>query len=87
MAVLRCTAAYAVMVNGVPRVVAHDELVDSNDPIVKGREQHFETVDQHMQRRRRDRTDTAPVEQATAAPGEKRSVGRPRKAAAKDDDS
>jgi hypothetical protein len=48
------------------RLVAAGELVDERDPIVTGREALF------------DRDDTvAVVEQATAAPGQKRTTKRP----------
>lgn len=49
------------------RFVPAGEEVDSKDAVVKGREALFE----------------ATVEQATAAPGEKRSVTRPRKTQAR----
>lgn len=68
MAVLRCTTPFATA-GPVPRVVSGGELVDSADPVVKGREENFEPVEAFMARR-------AGVEQATAAPGEKRTVTR-----------
>jgi len=67
MGVLRCTEAFAFSDKGVERVVRPGDLVDQNDPLVKGREQWFETVEANVHRMT-DRT----VEQATAAPGEKR---------------
>jgi hypothetical protein len=78
MATLRCKEPFAADIKGVPRVVPAGALVDSNDPVVKGREHLFEPVDAFMERR------TADVEQATAAPGEKRSIAK--KAAPKGDD-
>lgn len=45
------------------RLVAKGEIVDNADPIVKGREALFAPV-----------APTHPVEQATAAPGEKRTA-------------
>lgn len=51
------------------RFVAEGEEVDPKDPIVKGREALFTSA-------------PSGVEQATAAPGEKRSVTRTRKAKA-----
>lgn len=57
------------------RLVAKGDIVDPSDPIVAGRVELFETI-----------TPTrAVVEQATAAPGEKRSVRKApaKKAAAK----
>ena len=79
MAIVRCKASFAVVVNGAPRVVTVGQLVDDSDPVVKGREANFESVETYVSDR------TARVEETTAAPGEKRSVGRPaaRKAAAK----
>lgn len=75
MAILRCTSPFATWINGVPRVVANDELVDSSDPVVKGREGNFVPVEQSVAHR-------STVEQATAAPGEARTVStRGRKSA------
>ena len=50
------------------RFVAQHEIVSSDDPVVKGREHLFKVIE---------------VEQATAAPGEKRSVAIPKAAAKK----
>ncbi|MFG2328253.1 hypothetical protein ACGFMM_01370 [Streptomyces sp. NPDC048604] len=71
MAIKRCKASFAVVVNGAPRVVTAGQLVDENDPIVRGREVNFEDVETYVSERK------ARVEQATAEPGERRSVGRP----------
>lgn len=68
MATLRCKDAFATKINGAPRVVAAGELVDADDPVVRGREVFFEPLDTFMSRRGRQ------VEQATAAPGEARTV-------------
>lgn len=73
MAVLRCIEPFAFSDKGVERVVRAGDLVDEKDPLVKGREQWFESVDANVGRM----TDRS-VEQATAAPGEKRSSRRPR---------
>ncbi|MGW6121500.1 hypothetical protein ACWFRF_20830 [Nocardia sp. NPDC055165] len=54
--------------SGVPRVVRPGDLVDSDDPDVKGREHLFETVEVAANRA------AGAVEQTTAAPGEKRTV-------------
>lgn len=64
------------------RVVRYGDLVDSSDPLYKGREAKFESVETAVQGR------SATVEQATAAPGEKRSVSKPpvKKSAAKKPD-
>lgn len=66
-------------INGVPRNVSSGELFDSADRNVKGREHLFEAVEVDIDRRRKA---TAGVEDATAEPGEKRSVSTaPKKAA------
>lgn len=72
MAILRCIEPFAGDDN---RVVSAGSLVDSDDPIVKGREHLFEPVETYMSRR------AGTTEQATAAPGEVRNVKRPRSAA------
>ena len=46
------------------RFVAQDEIISSDDPVVKGREHLFKAIE---------------VEQATAAPGETRNVTVPKK--------
>lgn len=71
MAIKRCKASFAVVVNGAPRVVTAGQLIDDSDPVVKGREASFEDVETYVSERK------SRVEQATADPGEKRSVGRP----------
>ncbi len=81
MAVLRCIEPFAFSDKGVERVVRAGDLVDERDPLVKGRERWFETVDANV-----GRTTDRSVEQATAAPGEKRSAVRKAVSAkAKDD--
>jgi len=52
MAVLRCTDPFAFTdrKTGVERVVRAGDLVDDNDPLVKGREQWFETVEANVHR-------------------------------------
>jgi hypothetical protein len=69
MATLRCKEPFSADLGGVPRTIPAGALLDSTDPIVKGREHLFESVDVYM-----DRRAPAAVEAATAAPGEKRSV-------------
>jgi len=71
MATLRCTHAFTTEIDGVPRVVTGGQLVDSDDPVVAGREHLFEAVDTYMARRKS-------VEEATAAPGEVRTVSTKR---------
>ena len=84
MAILRCIEAFAVQEGVVPRVIRTDDVVDSEDPIVKGHEGSFEPVEDHLNRQRKLREGEA-VETATRAPGEVRAVKRaaPRKRAAK----
>ena len=72
MATLRCKEPFSADLNGVPRTIPAGALLDSDDPIVKGRERLFEPVDAYMVRR----SQSAQVEQATAEPGERRSVSR-----------
>lgn len=67
MATLRVKSAFACSYHGVEEVFAVDRLVDSSDPVVKGREHLFETVEVTASRQ-------SGVEAATAAPGEKRSL-------------
>lgn len=83
MALLTVIESFAVFNYGHPEVYAAGRLVDENDPVVKGRERHFETAEASAARVR--------VETATAAPGERRArtraakkaASRPRKAATK----
>lgn len=83
MAILRCTEAFAVMEGNVPRVVRTDDIVDSDDPVIKGHEGSFEPVEDHLNRQRRIREGETPTETATADPGQKRTRTAPRKRAAK----
>lgn len=80
MTIKRCKAAFAASVNGTPHMFKVGQLVDGDDPVIKGREGLFEDVETYVSDRSASR-----VEQATADPGEKRSVGRAaaKKAAAK----
>jgi hypothetical protein len=71
MPVLRVVTAFAVLSDPEGRVYAAGALVDSSDPVVKGREGHFEPVEATIARRR-----ASTVETATAAPGEKRTRAR-----------
>jgi len=77
MAILRAIEAFAFTdKNGIPRVVRPGDLFDESDPCLTGRTHLFEPVEVNAARRR------ATVEDASAAPGERRSV-TPRKAAPK----
>lgn len=68
MALLTVTESFADFSSGRPEVYNPGRLVDENDPVVKGRERHFEAADAAAARVR--------VESATAAPGERRSRSR-----------
>lgn len=73
MAVKRCKAAFAVMGKaGSPRMLNPGALVDADDQIVKDHPDQFEDVETYVS----DRT-AGTVEQATAAPGEKRGRTKP----------
>lgn len=76
MATVRCIEAFAHFVQGYPDVARPGDLFNSNDPIVKvGGADRFEAVEVTVAR-------TSGVEQATAAPGEKRSRTVAKKATA-----
>ncbi|QRZ05896.1 hypothetical protein [Mycolicibacterium austroafricanum] len=57
----------------MPRVIRPGDLFDKTDPCVKGREHLFEPVEVNAERRR------STVEDASAAPGEKRSLSTRRR--------
>ncbi|MGW6295165.1 hypothetical protein [Streptomyces sp. NPDC055058] len=75
MAIKRCKSSFAASVRGVPRVMKTGQLVNDNDPIIKGREHLFEDVESAV----RD----VPVEDASAAPGRRRTLTRAAGRAAK----
>ncbi len=68
MALLTVTESFADFSSGRPEVYNPGRLVDENDPVVKGREAHFEPAEAAASRVR--------VESATAAPGERRTRSR-----------
>lgn len=70
MGIKRSKASFAAVVNGVPQVVPVGYLVEDGHELTKGREHLFEDVGAHVSQR------DSQVEQATAAPGEKRTVTR-----------
>lgn len=84
---LRCLGAFAYMHGNTPDVIAGGAIVASDHPAVKGREDHFEPVTDETTAFRDPKAALTPasgvIESATAAPGEKRSVTKPRKRAAK----
>jgi hypothetical protein len=75
MGIKRSKASFAATVNGVPQVIPAGYLVEDGHEVLKGREHLFEAVEAHVSQRERR------VEQATAAPGEKRTVSRPQRRA------
>lgn len=77
--ILRVTKAFSVLSDPDGHVYTPGELVDADHPHVKGREDCFETVEAHVSAR----VARSGVEQATAAPGEKRSVSTAKKSAPK----
>ncbi|MFD9192989.1 hypothetical protein ACFWCA_32845 [Streptomyces phaeochromogenes] len=79
MAIKRCVAAFAASVGGTPRMYTVGTLVDSSDPVIKGREALFEDAEAYVSDKAARQAPQ--VEQATAGPGERRSVGRPAKKA------
>lgn len=69
MAVVRAIEAFAFTDRqGIPRVVRPGDLFDSSNPCLTGRQHLFEPVAVAAERRR------ATIEDASAAPGEQRSV-------------
>lgn len=68
MAIKRCTSSFAAIVDGAPRVITVGTLIEDDDPILEGREKHFEDVDAFVSRKRQG------AEAATAEPSEKRSL-------------
>jgi hypothetical protein len=61
--------------NGVSRVILKGTLIDGRDPNFKGKEQFFEPVELAADRPGLRRS---AVEDATAEPNARRSLGRPR---------
>jgi hypothetical protein len=68
MAHLVCVESFVVWdSNSIPHSVSAGQVIDDKDWRVKGREFRFEPVESTVERRRE-------VEQATRAPGEKRTA-------------
>ena len=68
----RAKYAFGVKYNGEQITIAEGEIVRAGHPILKGLEEHFEPFDSF------GKFDVE-VEQATAAPGEKRARTAPKK--------
>jgi hypothetical protein len=77
--ILRVTKAFSVLSDPTGYVYTPGTLVDANHPHVKGREAHFESVESNVAASSARR---GGVEQATSAPGEKRSVSTAKKSTA-----
>lgn len=81
--IVRCKSPFAFEDNGMTRVLPAGALVSSDDVAFKQFKDYFEDVETHVDQQRKlaaaasNRDDVAPVEQATAAPGEKRTTVRP----------
>ncbi|MER5912321.1 hypothetical protein ABT124_17955 [Streptomyces sp. NPDC001982] len=76
----RCKNGFATAVDGVTRVVSSGELVSTDDPVyTRDRRDLFEDVTTHVSQQAAGRARAAGkgVEQATAAPGEKRDLTPP----------
>lgn len=78
---LRCRAAFYKNLDGKRVLVKSGDIVYADDPVVKGSEKHFVPVEQFAKifGKRPAARRAAPVEQATADPGEVRTTKRPRK--------
>lgn len=72
MAIKRCRKPFVAYERGRPRVLHVGDLVDEADPVMRGRTHLFEDVQATVPHRAEPE-----VEQATAEPGERRSVTRP----------
>lgn len=71
MSILRVTHPFSVLSDPNGRVYSPGDLVRSDDPVVRGREHHFETVEAAAATRA-----NTTLESASAAPGEKRTRTR-----------
>lgn len=71
---LRAREGFSYDAKGVPVVVPAGALRQSSHPDVKGRESLFEAVEKVADRERLTGSYSAEVEQATAAPGERRQL-------------
>ncbi|MGW6910255.1 hypothetical protein [Streptomyces sp. NPDC054940] len=77
MATHRCHEAFVARIAGARVSIAIGDLVEDSEDVYKARPQAFETVEDYMAKRRARRgapRGRAAVEQASAAPGEQRSL-------------
>ncbi|GAB2714444.1 hypothetical protein [Streptomyces bullii] len=79
MAIHRCHEAFVTRIGGARVSIHVGDLVEDEEDVYKVRPEAFEPVEEYMAKRRARRTAPARrgVEQATAAPGEQRTVTRP----------
>ncbi|MGP4088546.1 hypothetical protein [Streptomyces sp. KR55] len=76
----RCREAFVTRIDGARVSIAVGDLVEDSEDVYKARPTAFETVDDYMAKRRARRgapRGRAAVEQASAAPGEMRSLTKP----------
>ncbi|WP_063735619.1 hypothetical protein [Streptomyces sp. RTd22] len=74
MAIKRCNSAFSVWVNGVPVVYSAGQLIEDTDPVFKTHRAYFEDVETVARPRK---ATVHKAEQATAEPGENRSLTPP----------
>lgn len=77
MTIHRCHEAFVTRIDGARVSIAVGDLVEGDEDVYKARPTAFETVEAYMSMRRARRAaprTTRGVEQATAGPGEKRSL-------------
>lgn len=82
--IVRCNTAFGFEDNGMTRVIPAGNLVSTEDVAFKQFKEYFDDVETHVDQQKKlaaraaNREDESqPVEQATAAPGEKRTTVRP----------
>jgi chromatin segregation and condensation protein Rec8/ScpA/Scc1 (kleisin family) len=74
MTIMRCTEAFVAWTDSGPISVGKDALLDSSDPLVKGRARHFVPVDEYVEKLGRAQDRARVTERATAEPDERRTV-------------
>jgi chromatin segregation and condensation protein Rec8/ScpA/Scc1 (kleisin family) len=74
MSIMRCTESFVAWTPAGPVSVAKDALLNSDDPLVKGRDRHFVPVEEYVERLGRMQDRSRVTERATAEPDERRTV-------------
>jgi hypothetical protein len=74
MSIMRCTEAFIAWTPSGPVSVSKDSLLNSDDPLVKGRDRHFVAVEEYVERLGRLQDRGRVTERATAEPDERRTV-------------